>query len=272
MATTSLGMKAIDYEMKGNIVRIYLGREDLLRWWGDDWDDAPYEHNAGTVYEEFVTGHVDVAFPYDAIVLEPCDGEFNSPWHKDDMAEGRVPMLAVMMEPGDDSWHYENSFSRLVGDARAWLMRMGDKVDVTSPSDAFPEGTTVLGCVVKDPADYIRDDRENVLRHLEGWYRMTDDEIPYLDRLAFCLLGTDSVKEAPLDTLTSRIIELVDGKGHESLVWELGHLAGTSEEDYVGALSIYFGLGGAEYAADPDESEVTARLAALIRETLDDGE
>ena len=25
--------------------------EDVTEQWGDDWDDAPYEHNAGTPYE-----------------------------------------------------------------------------------------------------------------------------------------------------------------------------------------------------------------------------
>ena len=29
-------------------------------YYGDDWDDAPYEHNAGTVYEWFVKGYIDI--------------------------------------------------------------------------------------------------------------------------------------------------------------------------------------------------------------------
>ena len=78
-------MKIIDFEKKGNIVRFYLGEKtedwgwtnpeykdytgETPSWlkpkdtyYGDDWDDAPYEHNAGQVYEEFIKGQKDIAF------------------------------------------------------------------------------------------------------------------------------------------------------------------------------------------------------------------
>ena len=29
----------------------YFTTQDIKTQWGDDWDDAPYEHNAGTPYE-----------------------------------------------------------------------------------------------------------------------------------------------------------------------------------------------------------------------------
>lgn len=45
-------MKIIDFERKGNLVRFYLGDDDLEEWYGDDWNDTPYEHNAGQVYDE----------------------------------------------------------------------------------------------------------------------------------------------------------------------------------------------------------------------------
>lgn len=44
-------MKIIDFERKGNLVRFYLGDDDLHDWSGDDWNDTPYEYNAGQVYE-----------------------------------------------------------------------------------------------------------------------------------------------------------------------------------------------------------------------------
>ena len=34
-------MKLLDLERKGNVVRFFLGADDLEKWWGDDWDDAP---------------------------------------------------------------------------------------------------------------------------------------------------------------------------------------------------------------------------------------
>lgn len=89
-------MKIIDFERKGNVVRFYLGEETEEQGWtnpdykdytgktpdwlkpsdnyyGDHWDSAPYEHNAGRVYPEFVKGHKDIAFDFDDVILEPAD-------------------------------------------------------------------------------------------------------------------------------------------------------------------------------------------------------
>ena len=41
-------MKIVDFKKEGNIVRFYLG-ETINGIYGDDWDDTPYEHNAGEV-------------------------------------------------------------------------------------------------------------------------------------------------------------------------------------------------------------------------------
>lgn len=112
-------MQIIDFERKGNVVRFYLGektdswgwtREDYLdytgkkpdwlkpsdKYYGDDWNDRPYEHNAGPVYAEFVKGYKDIAFDFDDVVLEPCDGSLNSGWCKDDMVARKVPCLIVV--------------------------------------------------------------------------------------------------------------------------------------------------------------------------------
>lgn len=112
-------MKIIDFERKGNVVRFYLGEKTTDWGWtnsdykdfkgntpnwlkasdtfyGDDWDDQPYECNAGKVYDEFIKGYVDVSFPFDTIILEPCDGAYNSNWSKDDMAARKVPCLIVL--------------------------------------------------------------------------------------------------------------------------------------------------------------------------------
>ena len=121
-------MKVIDFERKGNLVRFYLGEQtenwgwtnpdykdytgktpDWLkpsdRYYGDDWDDRPYEHNAGTVYGEFIKGHKDIAFDFDDLVLEPCDGEWNSPWCKDDMIARKVPCIIVVpKELNEHDW------------------------------------------------------------------------------------------------------------------------------------------------------------------------
>ena len=41
-------MKIIGWERKGNVVKFVLGDIHLKDWGGDDWNDAPYEHNAST--------------------------------------------------------------------------------------------------------------------------------------------------------------------------------------------------------------------------------
>lgn len=96
-------MKIIDWERNGNIVRFYLGVDSLENWYGDDWDDTPYEHNADTVYQEYVAGTMDIAFPFDAEVSEPCDGYWNSPYCKDDFKSGAVPIITVEFAETDAS-------------------------------------------------------------------------------------------------------------------------------------------------------------------------
>lgn len=86
-------MKIIDWQKRGHVVRFYLGSDHLESWHGDDWNDAPWEHNAGRVYDEFVRGYVDAAFAFDAELHEPGDGVANSQWTKNDMVARSVPFL-----------------------------------------------------------------------------------------------------------------------------------------------------------------------------------
>lgn len=111
-------MKIIDFEKKGNIVRFYLGQETKeYGWvnpkslkdgeqprhiespWGDDWDDAPYDCNAGVVYSEYVYGYADIVFPFDALVLEPCQCGFRDSCYvsKEDMQQRKVPCIVAVM-------------------------------------------------------------------------------------------------------------------------------------------------------------------------------
>ena len=122
-------MKIIDFEKKGNVVRFYLGADNLTNWYGDDWDDVPYEHNAGIVYEEFIAGHKDIAFPFDSLVIEPCEGMINSDWCKDDMVARRVPCIIVIpKEIADNSW-YKEDFTHWVGAEGIQRFYFGDKME-----------------------------------------------------------------------------------------------------------------------------------------------
>lgn len=121
-------MKIVDWERKGNVVRFYLGKDDLEEWWGDDWDDRPYEHNAGTVYDKFVTGTMDVAFSFDLDVNEPKDDWMyhgNSPYRKDDFVRKYAPILVITS--ADDNF-CDLGYSKRVGCANAIRIYMGDPI------------------------------------------------------------------------------------------------------------------------------------------------
>lgn len=105
-------MQIIDFAAKGNVVRFFLGENG--KQWGDDWNDAPYEHNAEEVYDEYVQGTRDIAFPFDDLVLEPCSGEWNSPWTKQDMIKRKIPCIIVVSPEARDSC-FDESFARYVG-------------------------------------------------------------------------------------------------------------------------------------------------------------
>lgn len=127
-------MKIIDYAKKGNVVRFYLGEDSLTDWYGDDWDDCPYEHNAGEVYERFVAGHADIAFSFDKLVLEPCDGAWNSDYTKEDMIKRLVPCIIVVpAELAADSWH--DDFAHWVGVDGVQKYYFGDRMEESSHAE-----------------------------------------------------------------------------------------------------------------------------------------
>lgn len=97
------GLKVIDFEIAGRQMKLYLGNMDCDDYWGDDWDDAPYEHNAGTVYDDFVKDTVVITFPGDDVVKEICEGTSNSPYCKRDFIEGTP--FAYIPKDDDDNWH-----------------------------------------------------------------------------------------------------------------------------------------------------------------------
>lgn len=90
--------KIIDFEVKGNVVRFALGDKTDTEYWGDDWDDAPYEHNAGGVYSKYIKGYATIYFPFNYEVLTPeFDWHYNgnSPFSKADFKSGAIPCVVV---------------------------------------------------------------------------------------------------------------------------------------------------------------------------------
>ena len=120
---------------RGNVVRFYLGNDDCENYWGDDWDDAPYEHNAGSVSDEFVIGVRDLYFPFDSLVLEPCSGAYNSSYSKEDMKKRRVPCIIVVPKEVYEGEWYRFEFEYWLGTDGIQKFYFGDQMTVETADD-----------------------------------------------------------------------------------------------------------------------------------------
>lgn len=61
----------------------YFTTQDVEKQWGDDWDDAPYEHNAGEPYEPMTERGEDWAIrkvAWEGPFVTPDEGHLNSPY------------------------------------------------------------------------------------------------------------------------------------------------------------------------------------------------
>ena len=137
-------MKVIDAELFGNVVRFALAEPSLSDWHGDDWDDVPYEHNAGGVYEDFVGAYLEVALPLNWVVAEPCDGHANSSWSKDDMRDRRVPMVVTLEVDDADRWAWAGCFDTIANCGDCVRVYMGDVIDVGDVASWLGKDAQVL--------------------------------------------------------------------------------------------------------------------------------
>jgi len=78
----------------------YFTTQDVTEQWGDDWNDAPYEHNAGRPYDfrEYNRERGDEPWSIFEVALStnlstPCEGHTNSPYCVQDINRGDVPWL-----------------------------------------------------------------------------------------------------------------------------------------------------------------------------------
>lgn len=128
--------KIIDFDKVGNVVRFYFGLKDLNDFYGDDWDDAPYEDNAGIVYDKFIKGYIDVAWNLDCVVCEPRSGTYNSGYCKNDFKKGNIPIIVVKyLESDEYSWKY-NNFERCFANADRKIF-IGDSIVDLLDNDIF---------------------------------------------------------------------------------------------------------------------------------------
>ncbi len=76
----------------------FTTRKDWQNQWGDDWEDFPYEHNAGRPYKwlppSAVPRYEVVKVAFEGDFKEPLDGHLNSPWSVEMINQRQVPWLA----------------------------------------------------------------------------------------------------------------------------------------------------------------------------------
>lgn len=78
----------------------YFTTRKLSEQWGDDWNDAPYEHNAGTPYEYSDHDKKEGREPWQIVKVAwdgdfepPSEGHCNSPWSVEQINAGAVAWL-----------------------------------------------------------------------------------------------------------------------------------------------------------------------------------
>ena len=98
-----MNQELIDCEIKGNMVRLYLGKNG--KQWGDDWNDKPYEHNAGRVYDEYIEKIADISINFDFEVREPADfaKNNNSEFYREDFIKGKIYAFTVINPENNSS-------------------------------------------------------------------------------------------------------------------------------------------------------------------------
>ncbi len=155
--------KIINFEKNGNQVKFYIGTEDCKDYYGDDWDDAPYEHNAGSVYDRFVAGWFVKTFDFDDIVMEPCEGSDNSRFCKDDMKAGRVPCICVLPKEfkDDNTWYYD--FEDISNDVNVLKFYFNDIVDVEKEDVHFVRKYNDTDLYVSFEFDSLSEDEKRVV-------------------------------------------------------------------------------------------------------------
>jgi len=69
----------------------YFTLKELDKQWGDDWNDTPYEHNAGDPYNDNESQIIKIAFEAD--LDNPTSGHYNSPYSVESINAGAIAWL-----------------------------------------------------------------------------------------------------------------------------------------------------------------------------------
>lgn len=117
----------IDFCERGNGVRLYFG-SSVEKITGDDWDDIPFESNAGIVYPEHVNFYIDALIPFNwqiTDVIDELDDYTNSRYCRNDFKSGELDLFWL----SDKSCERENTYFRM-GDLKESVMEKLDEIGV----------------------------------------------------------------------------------------------------------------------------------------------
>ncbi len=70
---------------------LYFTTQPLDKQWGDDWNDAPYEHNAGAPYDG--NDWAISVYAWQGPFEEPSEGQLNSGYSVEHINQRMVPWL-----------------------------------------------------------------------------------------------------------------------------------------------------------------------------------
>ena len=155
--------KIIDFEVKGNQVKFYVGTKNCNNYTGDDWNDTPYEHNAGPVYDRFIAGWFVKTFNFDDVVMEPCDGKDNSRFCKDDMKARRVPCVCVLPKEFKDEYAWYYDFEDISNDANTIKFFFGDVVDTEKEEIHLINNSQQEDLYISFDFDDVNEDEKRVI-------------------------------------------------------------------------------------------------------------
>lgn len=143
-------MYLIDFQKVGNVARLFLGNDK--NYTGDDWNDRPYDANAGRVYDRYILGTVEMMIPFEYSLLEPKEPEYlpSCSWCMDDMKERKCPALVVYKNK-DLSWNREDNFNKAVMDDNSVKIYLGDDLaDIKSALYKLDENIQFVNMQLKN--------------------------------------------------------------------------------------------------------------------------
>ena len=73
----------------------------------------------------------DIAFPFDDMVLEPCNGMINCYFSKEDMKRRNVPCVIVVPSDVVDGRYWREEFHYWVGGDRVQKYYFGDEMSLS---------------------------------------------------------------------------------------------------------------------------------------------